>query len=148
MTNLTRTADILAEDWQRQQGDAITLADPALEALSAADLAELAARISADYERDAVAWRASAALRRRPFVVDWPALAKWRDAVLREPRRHPVDVVAAALEAMALECALAGHDELARKARAQAEFVVLGRRIVDAHQQGHPDYHEEAAHAL
>lgn len=128
MRELTHVGDILAEDWQRQQRDGVMIIDPELEQLSAGELAAIAGRLADDYERDVMGIQASIRGAKRPFIVDWPALARWRDGVLRDPRRHPAHVVAAALEAMAMECSLAGYTELAQKARAQAEAVVLGRR--------------------
>jgi hypothetical protein len=38
----------------------------------------------------------------------YPALVRWRDAVLKSPRRHSPQDVAAAYEAIAVECTWAG----------------------------------------
>lgn len=90
--------------------------------------------LAEDWERFALAVRAESELSRRRFIVDWPALTRWRDRVLRDRRRYTPDIVAAALESLALECHLAGHPELAARAIAEAESIVLGacRSAVDA----------------
>lgn len=94
-----------------------------------ADLTRVAQILAEDWERSALATRALGLLedraKVRPFIADWPALVRWRDRVLAQPRRHPPDIVAAALEALALECHLAGRPELADKAMQHAERIVL-----------------------
>lgn len=125
MADLTRIGKVIADDWQRQKGDAARLFDPALSDGPVDDAADLAARLADDFERDYVALQGRIRLAARPFIADWPALARWRESVLAAPRRHPPAVVAAALEAMALECVLAGHPELAQRARDEAEAFIL-----------------------
>lgn len=128
MASPQQVGDILAEDWERHKRDGVAFFDPQFDELTASEIAAIGERLCDDYERDVVAIQARIRRAKRPFIVDWPALAAWRDGVLRDTRRHPALVVAAALEAMAIECELAGYAELAQKARAQAEAVVIGRR--------------------
>lgn len=87
--------------------------------------ASIAQIIAEDWERYALAVVAHAELSKRPFVVDWPALARWRDRVLANRRAYTPADVAAALECLALECHLSGQPELAAKATRQAEQLVL-----------------------
>lgn len=87
--------------------------------------ARVAEILADDWERFALAVQAESELSKRRFVVDWPALARWRDRVLSNRRRYAPDVVAAALEALALECYLSGQLDLADRSIGQARRVVL-----------------------
>ncbi len=62
------------------------------------------------------------------FRERWPALARWKDAVLSQRERHPPAIVAAALEVMSVECTLAGEEDLAIRARCAAIDTVVNRR--------------------
>lgn len=65
----------------------------------------------------------------RQFRAQWPALVRWRERVLQNPRKSKPAIVAAAFESLALECTLAGEMELAAKAQ-QAAIDVMRRRGV------------------
>jgi hypothetical protein len=60
----------------------------------------------------------------RAFRTEYPALARWRDRILKHPRRYNKAEVAAAYELMALECALGGLGSLAARARIEARRAV------------------------
>jgi hypothetical protein len=59
------------------------------------------------------------------FREKFPALVRWRDAVIERPRRHRPADVAAAFEALALELTWGGELELAAKAQHRAIRAVL-----------------------
>lgn len=136
MSNLTQVGEVLAADWERQKADVMAVENPRVlrapetdeDCARFVESADARLRLANDEDREFGAWCAKLKMRQRQFIIDWPALARWRDGVLREPRKYPSYIVAAALEALALECALSGYDELAQKARGQAEAVMLGRR--------------------
>jgi len=104
----------------------------------AGELADIARILGEDWERATLAAGAEGVLSLRPFVADWPALVRWRDRVLADRQQYPPDVVAAALEALALECALSGHPELAQRAVQRAEHLVIGRARRDGHRRTTP----------
>lgn len=63
------------------------------------------------------------------FREQYPALSRWRDRVLNNPRRVSGQEVAAAYELLALECSLAGIHDLADDARLRARLTLgIGRR--------------------
>jgi hypothetical protein len=59
------------------------------------------------------------------FREKFPALTRWRDAIIERPRRYRPSEVAAAFEALALELTWAGEQELAARAQHRAIRAVL-----------------------